>query len=49
LRDELTPNQAIRIVDAHGTVMRQLGYDVTLAPFAAPSDTTAERDRAATD
>jgi aryl sulfotransferase len=47
-RDELMPDQAARIVAAHGTLMRQLGYDVTLAPLAAPSGTAAVRDRAAT-
>jgi len=45
-RDELTPDQAARIVAAHGAVMRRLGYDVTLAPLAAQSD--AARGRAAT-
>jgi aryl sulfotransferase len=34
-RRELTPEQAARIVAAHGGVMRRLGYDVTLAPLAA--------------
>ena len=34
-RRVLTPKQAARIVAAHGAVMRRLGYDVTLAPFAA--------------
>jgi hypothetical protein len=33
-RRELTPEQAARIVAAHGRVMRRLGYDVTLAPLA---------------
>ena len=47
-RDELTPDQAARIVAAHGAVMRRLGYDVTLAPLAAPSGTAVVRDRAAT-
>ena len=32
-RDELTPDQATRIVAAHGTVMRRLGYDIALAPL----------------
>jgi hypothetical protein len=32
-RRELTPEQAARIVAAHGPVMRRLGYDVTLAPL----------------
>jgi aryl sulfotransferase len=32
-RRELTPEQAVRIVAAHGPVMRRLGYDVTLAPL----------------
>ena len=32
-RRELTPEQAARIVAAHGLVMRRLGYDVTLAPL----------------
>jgi hypothetical protein len=45
-RDELTPDQAARIVATHGAVMRRLGYDVTLAPLAARSD--AARGRAAT-
>jgi hypothetical protein len=45
-RDELTPDQAARIVAAHGAVMRRLGYDVTLAPLAAQPD--AARGRAAT-
>jgi hypothetical protein len=44
-RDELTPDQAARIVAAHGAVMRRLGYDVTLAPLAAQPD--AARGRAA--
>jgi aryl sulfotransferase len=30
----LTPEQAARIVSAHGAVMRRLGYEVTLAPAA---------------
>jgi aryl sulfotransferase len=47
-RDELTPDQAARIVAAHGAVMRRLGYDVTLAPLAAPSGAAGERDCAAT-
>jgi aryl sulfotransferase len=34
-RRELTPEQAARIVAAHGPAMRRLGYDVTLAPFGA--------------
>jgi hypothetical protein len=34
-RRALTPEQAARIVAAHGAVMRRLGYDVTLAPLAA--------------
>ena len=34
-RRVLTPDQTARIVAAHGDVMRRLGYDVTLAPFAA--------------
>jgi hypothetical protein len=34
-RRTLTPEQAARIVAAHGAVMRRLGYDLTLAPFAA--------------
>jgi aryl sulfotransferase len=33
-RGALTPEQAARIVAAHGAVMRQHGYEVTLAPFA---------------
>jgi aryl sulfotransferase len=45
-RDELTPDQAARIVAAHGAVMRRLGYDVTLAPLAAQSGAAGERDRA---
>ena len=45
-RDELTPDQAARIVAAHGAVMRRLGYDATLAPLAAQPD--AARGRAAT-
>jgi hypothetical protein len=44
-RDELTPDQAARIVAAHGAVMRRLGYDVTLAPLLAQPD--AARGRAA--
>jgi hypothetical protein len=44
-RDELTPDQAARIVAAHGAVMRRLGYDVSLAPLTAQSD--AARGRAA--
>jgi len=32
-RRELAPEQAARIVAAHGPVMRRLGYDVTLAPL----------------
>jgi aryl sulfotransferase len=44
-RDELTPDQAARIVAAHGAVMRRLGYDITLAPLEAPPD--AARGRAA--
>jgi hypothetical protein len=44
-RDELTPDEAARIVAAHGPVMRRLGYDVTLAPLAAQPD--AVRGRAA--
>jgi aryl sulfotransferase len=47
-RDELAPDQAARIAAAHGAVMRRLGYDVTLAPLAAPSGTAVERDRVAT-
>jgi aryl sulfotransferase len=42
-RDELTPDQAARIVVAHGAAMRRVGYDVTLAPLAAPSGAAAER------
>jgi aryl sulfotransferase len=34
-RRALTPEQAARIVAAHGRVMRRLGYDVTLGPLAA--------------
>jgi hypothetical protein len=34
-RRELTPEQAARIVAAHGPVMRRLGYDVTLAARGA--------------
>jgi aryl sulfotransferase len=34
-RQVLTPEQNARIVAAHGAVMRKLGYDLTLAPFAA--------------
>jgi hypothetical protein len=34
-RRTLTPEQAARIVGAHGAVMRRLGYDVTLAPVTA--------------
>jgi aryl sulfotransferase len=34
-RRSLTPEQATRITASHGAVMRRLGYDVTLAPFAA--------------
>jgi aryl sulfotransferase len=45
-RDELTPDQAARIVAAHGAVMRRLGYDVTLAPLAAQPG--AAQGRAAT-
>jgi aryl sulfotransferase len=33
-RQVLTTEQAARIVGAHGTVMRKLGYDVALAPLA---------------
>jgi hypothetical protein len=44
-RDELTPDQAARIIAVHGTVMRRLGYDTTLAPLAAQPD--AARGRAA--
>jgi hypothetical protein len=47
-RDELTADQAARIVAAHGAVMRRLGYDVTLAPLAARSGGARERDCAAT-
>ena len=32
-RRSLTPEQAARIVAAHGPAMRRLGYDATLAPF----------------
>jgi hypothetical protein len=32
-RRSLTPDQAARIVAAHGPMMRRLGYDVALAPF----------------
>jgi hypothetical protein len=42
-RDELTPDQAARIVAAHGVVMRRLGYDVTLAPLAAQPDAACGR------
>jgi hypothetical protein len=45
-RDELTPDQAASIVAAHGGIMRQLGYDVTMAPLAAQPG--AARGRAAT-
>jgi aryl sulfotransferase len=34
-RRSLTPEQATRITASHGAVMRRLGYDVTLAPFAS--------------
>jgi len=34
-RRVLTPEHAARIVAAHGAVMQRLGYDLTLAPFAA--------------
>jgi hypothetical protein len=34
-RRELTPEQAARIVAAHGPMMRRLRYDVALAPLAA--------------
>jgi aryl sulfotransferase len=47
-RDELTPDQAARIVAAHGAVMRRLGYDITLAPLPVQPSTAGERDRAAT-
>ena len=47
-RDELTPDQAARIVAAHGAVMRRLGYDATLAPLPVQPGTAGERDRAAT-
>ena len=47
-RDELTPDQAARIATAHGAVMRRLGYDVKLAPLAAPSGAAGKRDRSAT-
>jgi hypothetical protein len=45
-RDELTPDQTARIVAAHGGVMRQLGYDVTMVPPAAQPG--AAHGRAAT-
>jgi len=34
-RDALTPAQAARIVAAHGTVMRQYGYDLSIMPLSA--------------
>jgi aryl sulfotransferase len=42
-RRALTPEQADRIVAAHGPMMRRLGYDVTLAPIAAEKDLVAAR------
>ena len=42
-RRALTPEQAERIVAAHGPMMRRLGYDVTLSPFAAEKDLVAAR------
>jgi Sulfotransferase domain len=34
-RRALTPEQAARLVAAHGDVMRRLGYDLALAPLSA--------------
>jgi hypothetical protein len=42
-RRALTPEQAGRIVAAHGPMMRQLGYDVTLAPISAEKNLAAAR------
>ena len=42
-RRALTPEQADRIVAAHGPMMRRLGYDVTLSPFAAEKHLVAAR------
>ena len=42
-RRVLTPEQADRIVAAHGPMMRRLGYDVTLSPFAAEKDLVAAK------
>jgi aryl sulfotransferase len=42
-RDELTPDQAARIVAAHGAVMQRLGYDVAPAPLAAQPDAACGR------
>jgi aryl sulfotransferase len=36
----LTPEQAARIIVAHGAVMRRLGYDVALAPLSTVQETT---------
>jgi aryl sulfotransferase len=42
-RRVLTPEQADRIVAAHGPMMRRLGYDVTLSPFATEKHLVAAR------
>jgi aryl sulfotransferase len=43
-RDELTPDQAARIVAAHGAVMRRLGYELShVADFSVPSGASAAR------
>lgn len=40
-RQVLRPEQAARIVAAHGSVMQRLGYDLRLAPFGAELEHTA--------
>jgi hypothetical protein len=41
-RRVLTPEQAARIVAAHGATMQRLGYDVNLAPTRAPREAAQE-------
>ena len=42
-RHALTPEQADRIVAAHGPMMRRLGYDTTLSPITAEKDLVVAR------
>ena len=42
-REALTAEQAARIVAAHGTVMRRLGYDLTALPLTGEGERIVER------